>query len=378
MSEMSDTKALPPTGQILYDVAVIISLMGLIPLMAWTVLDAPEIHRDIPYFVMGVTFLATIYSSVIRGRVQHGLMRLLEKDLPTEFNDSKSEQPQFPAKLLFWKKSKEKPFPEMLDRKWRGILLIDSLQEKVLYNKKFFFVYLPCALLVTTNVAVFTPNSGSRKDPYQPLVPGSHCSLNFTSDSAECGGVDEVGVPGTYRWRLGNGSAFFARYRSGCPPARITSHVSNINSKSPDKYAYVDAGVAVERTAMGASAQLYRGSVFQRLDEEHGRFLRSTSQCIPVMPSNPVTCKNGGGKLRVGDDPRSLLYVLDKIPGLNIGGETPFAKDLARTINDPDKKAGTRGSETYVATCEINPLKSFEYRWVTFDLPASGTTNIWV
>lgn len=57
-------------------------------------------------------------------------------------------------------------------------------------------------------------------------------------------------------------------------------------------------------------------------------------------------------------------------------GETLFAKDLACTINDPDKKAGTGGSTTYVVTCEINPLKSFEYRRVALDLPTSTNANL--
>ncbi|KAJ3536268.1 hypothetical protein NM208_g6799 [Fusarium decemcellulare] len=422
---MTRTEAYPPKGQILYDVVIILSLIALVPVMVWIILSAPKIPHDTSFVVAGVTFLATIYTSVVKGRVQHGLMRGLEKDLRTIGNYPEPEHPpQPPTKRPFWERLKEKmkyePSPkELLDTRWRGVLVIDSLGEKILYNKKFFFVYLPSALLTTAIVTVFTPNSGRRGTTYYPVVPGPQYSYNFTGDSDECAGQGEGSVTGAYSWDLGNNITFFARYRGDCPPSRITSHVSNINSKSPDKYAYVDAGVAVERTAMGASAQLYRGTVFQKLEEEHGRFLRSTSQCVPVMTSNPVTCKTGGGKLRVGDDPKSLFYVPDKIPGLDIGvrlvefaardftkdsgmvnylwvddrnntvgpgvmvwsayndpkGKTLFAKDLARTINDPDKKAGTGGSTTYVVTCEINPLESFEYRWVTLNLQASETTN---
>ncbi|KAF4990797.1 hypothetical protein FDECE_14239 [Fusarium decemcellulare] len=422
---MARTKAYPPIGQILFDVVIILSLIVLVPVIVWIVLSAPEIPHDTSFVVAGVTFLATIYTSVVNARVQHGLMRGLEEDLRAIGNYPEPEHPpQPPTKPPFRERLKEKmdyepSRKELLDTRWRVVLVIDSLKEKILYNKKFIFVYLPSALLTTAIVTVFTPNSGSRGITYYPAVPGPHYSYNFTGDSDECAGQGEESVSGAYSWDLGNGSNFFARYRKDCPPSRITSHVSNINSESPDKYAYVDAGVAVERTAMGASAQLYRGTVFQKLEEKHGRFLRSTSQCVPVMTSNPVTCKTGGGKLRVGDDPKSLLYVPDKIPGLDIKervvdfaarnftknsgmvnylwvddrnntvgpgvmvwsayndpkGETLFAKDLARTINDPDKKAGMGGSTTYVVTCEINPLESFEYRWVTLNLQASEMTN---
>ncbi|KAF9771905.1 hypothetical protein IL306_010431 [Fusarium sp. DS 682] len=383
--------------------------------MAWVILRAPEIPHDTPYVVAGVTFLATIYTSVVKGRVQHGLMRFLEKDLRSLVNYSDVEKDSRTRM-----KHVRSP-QEVLDTSWRGVLVIDGLKEKILYNKKFFLVYLPCALLTTAIVAVFTPNNGSRNITYRPKMPGPLYSFNFTSDSEECAGQGEKPMANTFEWGMGNGSSFYARMYKGCPPTRIASHVSNINSKSPDKYAYVDAGVAVERTAMGAPVQLYRGPIFQKLDAKYGQFLRSTSQRVPVMTSNPVACRTGGGRLRVGDD-KTLIFLPDKIPGLdgpkwenlsvssayrNFTGssgmanflltddrnntvgpgimfwsayndpksETLFAKDLARTINDPDKKAGIGGSATYVVTCEINPLKSFEYRWVTLDLQTSKATN---
>ncbi|PCD20974.1 hypothetical protein FGRA07_05126 [Fusarium graminearum] len=423
MSDVTKIKPFPPTFQICFDLSVLVSLLSLCGLMVWTVLAAPKTSYDAPYVIVGVTFLATIYTSVVKGRVQHGLMRSLEKDLRARISYSELEQlPEPSTTPTFWEKLKEKPpRQEMLNTRWRGILVIDSLKEKIFYNKNFFFIYLPCALMTTAIVTVFTPHSGSQNMDYQPLVPGPRYSHNFTSNSAECAGQGEGNVSGAYRWPLGNDTAFFARYQGDCPPVRITSHVSNINSESPDKYAYVDAGVAVDRSALGASAQLYRGPEFQKLDQKHGQFLRSTTQCVPVMASNPVTCTKGGGNLRVGDNPKSLYFVSDsptygpkpitrpvefaarsfnESSGMvnylwrdrrnnTIGqgimvwsayndpkGKTLFAKDLARTINDPNKTAGSGGSATYVVTCEINPLKSFEYRWVTLDLPASQTANL--
>ncbi|KAK6709841.1 hypothetical protein SNK05_004317 [Fusarium graminearum] len=355
MSDVTEIKPFPPTFQICFDLSVLVSLLSLCGLMVWTVLAAPRTSYDAPY--------------------------------------SELEQlPEPSTTPTFWEKLKEKPpRQEMLNTRWRGILVIDSLKEKIFYNKNIFFIYLPCALMTTAIVTVFTPHSGSQNMDYQPLVPGPRYSHNFTSNSAECAGQGEGNVSGAYRWPLGNDTAFFARYQGDCPPVRITSHVSNINSESPDKYAYVDAGVAVDRSALGASAQLYRGPEFQKLDQKHGQFLRSTTQCVPVMASNPVTCTKGGGKLRVGDNPKSLYFVSDsptygpkpitrpvefaarsfnESSGMvnylwrdrrnnTIGqgimvwsayndpkGKTLFAKDLARTINDPNRTAGSGGSET--------------------------------
>ncbi|KAL2692557.1 hypothetical protein Neosp_002967 [[Neocosmospora] mangrovei] len=399
----------PPKLQVFVDVLVIICLLALVVVMVWVINAAPEISPDIPYVTTGVTVAATLFTSVVKGRVQHGLMRGLEAELRSISNSSEPEKPSIPTP--WWKFKKRQPsVQELLDRKWRGTLAIDGLMEKVLYNQRFFFMYLACALLTTAIVAVFTPNPGTKPITYHPLVPGPLYSYNFNSETKACAGQGEDRVQGTYRWELQNGSSFFSRFQEDCPSNRILSHVYNINFESPDKYAYVDAGVAVDRMAMGASANLFRGSALQKLTDKHGRLLKSTTQCVPVMTSNPVTCKKGGGKLERGSGERTLVFTLDDGqemgsrprpvefsarnlsessamvnylysddrnytvgPGIisfsaynDPDGVTTFAKDLARTINDPDKDAGTRGSETYV---------SFEYRLVTLSLQTTGERN---
>ncbi|KAH7156042.1 hypothetical protein EDB81DRAFT_785922 [Dactylonectria macrodidyma] len=412
--------------QVAQDLLVIFLLMALVPSMAWVIIMAPEIPQNVPsYFIAGITVVATIFTSFVKGRVQHGFMRGLEKDLRSICDHPEPAQlPQPSSKPSLWEKLQERlnrqpSQQELLDRRWRGILGIEGITEKLLYTKLFFFIYLLCALLTTAIVTTFTPNPGSNTIDYEPFVPGPLYIYNFTPKSDRCAGQGKAGDDSMLSWNLTNGSYFFARFRRDCPATRVLSHVNNINSNSPDKYAYVDAGVAVERTAMGASALLYRGSAFQQLEEKHGRFLEKTTQCVPVMTSNPVTCKKGGGELRVGDDPRSLyltldddfpanarsryaefasrnftrdsgmvnyLWVVDRNhtvgPGVMIfsayndpKGKTLFAKDLARTINDPDQDAGTGGSTTYVVTCMINPLESFEYRLVTLELQAPEKNN---
>ncbi|KAM0420340.1 hypothetical protein ACHAPT_011882 [Fusarium lateritium] len=411
----------PPGLQLLADLAVIILLIALVPLMAWVILAEPPIPQQVPsYFIAGVTVSATLFTSIVKSRIQHGLMRDLEHQLR---NIRSSPEPITPSEGLAYRMpcwARTRPSQqELLDIKWRATLGIDSITEKVLYTKRIFLIYLPCALLTTSIVAAFTPNTGSQIIEYRPLVPGSSYSHSFIGETKACVGQDNKdAVPpgGTYRWQLPDGNYFFSRYQKECPANRILSHVFSVQSEKPDKYAYVDAGVAVDRTAMGASAHLFRGKAFQKLSQKYGRSLKNTTQCVPVMTSNPVTCAKNGGRLeRDENDDRYLNFTLDEGGEMGVGmrsagfsrnlsvssvmlnfmwednrshivgqgviafsayndpdGITLFAKDLARTFGDPDKSAGTKGSETYVVTCNIDPSTSFEYRLVTLSLQAGG------
>lgn len=69
---------------------------------------------------------------------------------------------------------------------------------------------------------------------------------------------------------------------------------ASINVINSDDHVYVDSGVAVERTAMGAPVTLYEGAALQDSSEHYGHALVRTTQCVPVMTSNPVRCQTGG------------------------------------------------------------------------------------
>jgi hypothetical protein len=173
--------------------------------------------------------------------------------------------------------------------------------------KRIFLTYSLCALLTASIVTTFTPTASTLNVEYQPLIPGPRSPYTSDGMTDACAGISDTRVPGAYSWQLANGSMFFSMYEKDCPSNRIPSHVLNINSKTPNEYAYVDAGVAVNHTAMGASSHLFRGSVFQKLSEKYGQDLKSTSQCVPVMTSNPVHCIKGGGKLEKFADKKTAL-----------------------------------------------------------------------
>ena len=394
---------LPPKYQLATDFLVILLLAALIPVMIWVIWTAPIITTTTTYVVPGVTAAATLLTAAVKGRIQHGWIRKLEaplRRLLLKPEDTSSSTLNI----------------EALNKKWRRVLGINNVADKLTPNW-IMLSFLPCTLLMTAIVTTFTPTVGQRVVEYRPLIPGSKYMFTTTPDTEACAGVaanQEAKPRHAYPWPLKNGNVFFAAYDGDCTASRVLSHVSNINSLNPDIYTYVDAGVAVHRIAMGASALLYRGQAFRRLSKAYGQSLKSTSQCVPVMTSNPVSCKKGKGTLRRMDKHNYLELKVDlgqhKVTrpvgfarnfshdsamvnylwgDADTKGEVGnafvvfsaynsptgaglFAKDLARTFNDPDEDAGTEPASTYIVTCTITPQNVFAYRRVTLNLQASG------
>ncbi|CAJ0552271.1 Ff.00g062500.m01.CDS01 [Fusarium sp. VM40] len=394
----------PPVSQVAYDLVVITCLVILIPGMIWVILASPIITQTTPSFIVAaITAIATLFTSVVKSRIQHGLMRHLEAPLRSINNAPEAEQ-------LVQRR--------LIDRKWRAVLRIEGFTE-TWHTQHIFLVYLLSGLLTTALVTTFTPTAGTQTINYEPLVPGATYPFTDNGTSNACAGVMKGRtVQGTFGWDTSNDTIFFSSWLKDCPSSRVLAHVSNINNQNPEEFAYVQAGVAIHRTAMGASTNLFLGTAFKNLNKQYGKFLKTTTQCVPVMTKNPVTCYKGGGKLeRVPGQDRELLFTGDgslkgqarpvgtarnlsvssamvnylwllPLPSGAVGtsvavfsamndpkAETRFYQDLARTINDPDKDAGTRGSETYVVTCDYNPQDSFEYRLVTLDLQAASVTS---
>ncbi|KAF4949166.1 hypothetical protein FGADI_9082 [Fusarium gaditjirri] len=394
----------PPASQVAYDLLVITCLVSLIPVMIWVTLASPIIARTTPSFIVAaITAIATLFTSVVKSRIQHGFMRHLEAPLRSISSASEAEQ-------LVQRR--------LLDRKWRAVLRIEGPAE-TWHTRHIFLIYLLSGLLTTALVTTFTPTAGIQIINYEPLVPGAAYPFTDNGTSSACAGVmKNRTVQGAFGWRTSNDTGFFSSWLKDCPSSRVLAHVSNINNQNPEEFAYVEAGVAIHCTAMGAPTNRFLGTAFKKLNKQHGKFLKSTNQCVPVMTKNPVTCHKGGGKLeRVPGNDSELLLTGDgllkgasrsvgfarnlsvssamanylwvrSVPSGAVGlssalfsaindpkGETRFSQDLARTINDPDKEAGTRGSETYVVTCDYNPQDSFEYRLVTLDLQAASATS---
>ncbi|KAH6871795.1 hypothetical protein B0T10DRAFT_466454 [Thelonectria olida] len=196
-------------------------------------------------------------------------------------------------------------------------------------------------------------------------------------------------------------------YSPACPPLQVKQLWGGINTENLSDYALASNGVAIQRSAVGASSQVYTGSSIRELRTAYGLSLSNTTQCVPVMTLNPISCSPGGtvsfvSKTNVSltvpdreepiiqsfrDDVRHNFFMLKHLETTSDGSESSvglakiyfaangrFASDLAHTMNDRDaiKDAGDH-EEIYAVICDINPRDKFGYRQVTLDLKALET-----
>ncbi|KAF4440394.1 hypothetical protein F53441_12342 [Fusarium austroafricanum] len=364
----------PPASQVAYDLVVIICLIALIPVMIWVTLTSPIIPRTTPSsIVAAITAIATLFTSVVKSRIQHGFMRHLEAPLRSIGNTPDAEQ-------LAQRR--------LLDRKWRGVLGIEGFAEKW-HTKHIFLIYLLCGLLTTALVTTFTPTAGVQIINYEPLIPGAVYPFTDNGTSDACAGVmKNHGVEGAFEWQTSNDTGFFSSWLRDCPASRVQAHVYNINNQNPEEFAYVDAGVAIYRTAMGASAHLFLGTAFKTLNKQYGKYVKTTTQCVPVMTKNPVTYHKGGGKLeRVPDKDGELLLTGDGWLK-DLARPAGFARNLSQSsamVNYLWVYSKTVGTSVALFSAYNDPkaetpfaqnlAHSFEYRLVTLNLQAASDTS---
>lgn len=409
------------------DVLALMGLLGLMIVFIWIHFSSPLLTQfgpfspnSIKYFVTGVTVSATLFSAFVGALVRNHFLQRFE----TPLQNIVASQPLLPLSgPLDRRKRKD---IEILDRKWRGALGIDGIKEKF-KNWKFMLVYLVCGLITPAVVTTLTPEPIDRMVPYHPLIPDANYGQYINSSFHPCVGMihNSSNLPSTaFQWPLKNGSAFYAvtdgmgyGQEATCPTSLVMSLSSGINTESPDDYVYADSGIAVRGTAIGASSAIFKGLIFQDLSQHYGVSLVNTTQCVPVMQSNPVECRRGGNLTFVNDSKLqitsadgdcgytesyqrnltrdSVMIAGMCMAGLNgtdgtnqsIGrlmillgavtdpeGQATWAWDLAGAMNDPNKTAGIAPGSEYAVTCTVNPQNSFVYRLVTLNLQAGSTT----
>lgn len=402
---------MPSIGKIFQDVLALISLLGVMAIVLWIHFSQPLLTRSGPlpssttkYMVTGITILATLFTQFVSGRIRYLFLRSFETSLRNMPGPQQAVGPlpgQGRSEAI-----------EKLDRKWRGALGIDSLFLEKLKNSKFLSVYLVCGLITTAIVTALTPTIVNRIVPYHPMIPDANYGAYLNGNNHSCVGMADSNFNLTtpYIWGLNNGSIFYGSADLGyCPPAKAMALSTGINTRNPDDYVYVDSGVAVQKTAIGAPAAVYKSLVLQNLYTDYGLSLVNTTQCVPVMQSNPVQCRPAG-TLKVLSDNRLYAKSADGMCHNNVSyprnftrdsvmnnfmcanyknatsesiglatiffgalndptGGHSFAVDLAGTMNDPNETARLPRS-TYAVTCTVNPRKSFVYRTVTLDLQA--------
>ncbi len=245
-------------------------------------------------FNAGITVTATLFASLVSARIRHGLMRSLEARLRRMGTATDAEDRYDPGRELELKR---------LDRQWRGVLGIDTIPEK-LGNISTFIIFLLCGLTTAAVVTALAPSLTNKAVPYHPVVPGyrprgyfqrihqvlfRHFALRRLYSI-----VLFLEVPQSVR-------LLFHSRRRAAPPALTLTLSNGINKDDPDDYAYSVSGVGIERTAIAAPATIYKSQELATLSRNYGFSLMSTTQCVPVLVSNPVRCEKGGVVEMIGE-----------------------------------------------------------------------------
>jgi hypothetical protein len=289
-----------------------------------------------------------------------------------------------------------------LGRRWRVILKIGSLVESVRYPA-IVTVYLLTSLITTAIVAGLTPDLKTRNFPYSPKISYGPSICTGTYPLAE---VENDGRP--YYWDFGNGSAFFIPANGGgCPTRYATMLAGNVNPVNPDVFAYADGGVAVLSSAIGTPLSIYSSQPnaapdFNSLLNKYGPSVVSTTQCVPVMRQNPITCRPGGtvslGSYQMNlTSSDGLCFYPAEFPFFDplkdntmasimcahgqvgqgtivMGASGGYTRWLAASLNDAAHVPPNPGA-TYVVTCTVDTRDVWEYRTVTLNLQSSNASG---
>lgn len=179
---------------------------------------------------------------------------------------------------------------------WQVILHIGSLKEYFKFRVIVItIIYLLTSQITTAFVTGLAPDLTTRLSLYSPKISYGQSSCCRTRP------LWEVEIDGReYYWDLGNGSAFFIPANAGgCPTRFATVLAGNVNSVNPDVFAYADGGVKVIGSAIGTPPSIYSSQPniapdFNTLLDMYGWSVVSTTQCVPVMRTNPIACRRGG------------------------------------------------------------------------------------
>lgn len=380
------------TSLVINAVIILVTLKP-IYLTSWGVIQSTE--RSL--YLTGTTILATILTGVIASSTQGLLLQRFDNEL-------QSPEGNIPI--------------QSLGRKWRVILKANEFSESFKGGWLFgiYLAYLIIGLITTSIVSGISPTVGSKTFSYPQQVYNGDSQIT-AGNPGNCTSIvtlayAEQVIDSSYYWDLGNGNAYYIPANlGGCPTRDAQLLVGLINMVDSGSFAYADSGVAVHQSAIGAPNTMY--SAEERLAPEFNAMLSTyginaleTCQCVPVMKSNPISCRTGG-KIKLathwfnltsddglcqhnhyfsGRDPtvsqtmvKSMCTHGDVGQGtMVIAASGGYAHWLAVSIGDEAHAPSTSipvGSATYIVTCTVDTRNIYEHRLVTLDLRASNSTG---
>ena len=407
---------MPSKSQITWDLVALTSLLGLVVITIWIHASSPLLTSSAPLsnsslneLSVAVAIVATIYTMFVTDRIRHGFMRGLESELCSIATGTGTDR-QLNTHML-----------KRLERSWRSVLRIDGFRERFshLPSGWIFLRYLATGFLTASIITTFTPREATKYITYDLRIPGPGYPVypdmeSVPSEDRPCAFMTTQNVTELDRsvpWEFANGTAFWTAYiGSSCPATEVVPLIGGINSHNADEYAYVDSGIAVQRTAMGAPRNIFNSPTFSDLITTYGGSLNSTTQCVPVLKSNPIKCDRDPKSHLIVVDESNIQLVTDRLPPvynftyasrnlsrdnvmvntvvigteeyttpdtvghgwMQFGGytgesnaTTSAANDLALIMGEEEKSIGLAHNSTYLVHCVIDPQASFEYRQVT-------------
>jgi hypothetical protein len=336
-------------------------------------------------YVTLTTVLATLIAAFVASQLQHLLLQRIDRQLASVSNTEEG------IKL------------KALDAQWQAVLNVAGVRD-TLHNIPIKITFLVVGLITAAIVAGFTPSTTIRVFPYNPVIPlgpNTHCVYS----------IYNLTYPEDYSWNLGNGSSLFIQANMGwCPTREAVTLSGGINIVNPDDYAYADTGVAVHSSAIGTPISVYSSEKIDDpelniLLELHGSSVVGTTQCVPVMEQNPISCRKGGfvsvdlasSSISVSDDNISCSYteqhllnpatyptsmIMKMCPHGEVGQGTIVlgavgrnSLSLAGAIGDFSFFNSGNTDSSYVVTCQVDTRHVYGYRKVILELQATNVSE---
>lgn len=234
-------------------------------------------------------------------------------------------------------------------------------------------------------------------------------------------------------WNNDDGSAYYATTNLGCPSWSGAQYIGSINTVNPNHVAYSRNGVGIQRTAIGTPEIFYTDfpNLIEPSDGPFGHYidqsnLRTVSQCLPVMATNPVKCRPGGtvtytsdAPKQVPDDQASFHKITVNAGGCNytqanaedpngafgvmvsrfcptnnnvgkgtvaMGASGIISLTLAASVGDEDflskhaasyeaMQAGVAKNLTYAVSCDVDVRPRIKWRTLTLELHQGNLTT---
>jgi len=295
---------------------------------------------------------------------------------------------------------------DRLNSRWRAVLGVSTIGEKFKKHYAVTSVFIGAGLISASINAGLALSIATKSIAYSSSIPDGlvyDCAKYITDVPVDS--ASDIWAT-KYIWKTPAGKYFRVLPNiNACPPKSAVALMGNINTQNPDEFAYEDLGVAVDRSAIGAPDTIYSSNptISPNLSlalAQYGGDLLEITHCVPVMTSNPVSCRTGGSVIpsphliNVSSEYCSEINPINvALPGsamamgicmhdeigqatIVLGGFGDYAVQLAYSIGDRTIQNDTWTYNTsYAVTCEVDTRSVIQYRAVKLSMQGQNGTS---